>query len=135
MEDFVTFDIAKKLKEKGFKEKCYAYYFPKGSELFFNHNPFRGGIVEDCLYSNNSLPNECMASDFVDAPTISQVLKWLREEKKIYVQIEMCGRRYKCSLYERKWFDSYLVCELHVEFKSYEQAAIAGIEYVIDNLI
>ena len=135
MEDFVSYDIAVKLKEKGFKEKCYAYYFPKGSELIFNHNPFSGGIVEDCLYSNNSLPNECMASDFVDAPTISQVLKWLREEKKIYVQMEMCGRRYKCSLYERKWFDSYLVCELHVEFKSYELAAIAGIEYVIDNLI
>lgn len=28
MEDFVTFNIAKKLKEKGFREKCFAVYEP-----------------------------------------------------------------------------------------------------------
>ena len=26
MEDFVTYEIAKKLKEKGFNEYCYKYY-------------------------------------------------------------------------------------------------------------
>ena len=138
MEDFVTFDIAKKLKEKGFKEKCYAYYFPKGSELFFNHNPFRGGIVEDCLYSNNSLPNEFMASDFVDAPTISQVLKWLREEKKLFVEPSLFKYGYESYVQstvfeeDKDYTDTWRVEGFH---STYEQAALAGIEYVIDKLI
>ena len=136
-EDFVSYDIAVKLKEKGFKEKCYAYYFPKGSELIFNHNPFRGGIIEDCLYSNNSLPNECMASDFIDAPTISQVLKWLRKEKKIY-----------CLPYFEQGVDMWLYaicrplcgCEYpkvisQSIYDTYEQAAIAGVNYCLENLI
>jgi hypothetical protein len=135
MEDFVTFDIAKKLKEKGFKEKCYAYYFPKGSELFFNHNPFRGGIVEDCLYSNNFLPNECMASDFVDAPTISQVLKWLREEKKIHIAIDIWGRTWGYDIIKLTSGNSLHWTAYNENINNYEQAALAGIEYVLDNLI
>ena len=36
-EDFVTREIAVKLKEKGFKEGCYGYYMPFGdAELIFN---------------------------------------------------------------------------------------------------
>lgn len=135
MEDFVTFDIAKKLKYKGFKEKCYAYYFPKGSELFFNHNPFRGGIVEDCLYSNNSLPNECMASDFVDDPTIFQVLKWLREEKKIHIAIDIWGRTWGYDIIKLTSGNSLHWTAYNENINNYEQAALAGIEYVLDNLI
>ena len=26
MEDFVNFEVAKKLKEKGFREECFGYY-------------------------------------------------------------------------------------------------------------
>ena len=150
-EDFVTYDLAVKLKEKGFKEKCYAYYYPKGSVLIFNKNQFRGGIVEDCLYSNNSLPNECMASDFVDAPTIYQVLKWLRE-KKIFVAINIgyCYESYGIPfpinpkmepILKGYYYGIWALDNLNDEnarskyFEYYEQAAIAGIEFVIDNLI
>ena len=38
-EDFVTREIAVKLKEKGFKEGCYGYYMPFGdAELIFKSN-------------------------------------------------------------------------------------------------
>lgn len=137
-EEFVTYELAVKLKKQGFKEKCYAYYFPKGSELIFNHNPFRGGIVEDCLYSNNSLPNECMASYFVDAPTITQVLKWLREEKQLFVEPSLFRYGYESyvqsTIFEedKDYTDTWRVEGFH---STYEQAALTGIEYVIDNLI
>ena len=140
-EEFVTYDIALKLKEKGFKEKCFAYYFPKGSELCFNKNPFRGGIVEDCLYSNNSLPVECVASDFIDSPTVSQVLWWLRKEKRLYVLIDFC--RYNinkelCWVYsirDLKGDSIYILPDGCKKCRSYEEAALAGIEFVLDNLI
>ena len=141
-EDFVPYDIAVKLKEKGFKEKCFAYYFPDGSELCFNKNPFRGGIVEDCLYSNNSLPAECVASDFIDIPTISQVLKWLRKEKKIFVDVN------SFPTYSTKEMVAYAVdvrcnsvgysmetVKSAKSFARWEEAAVAGIEYVLNNLI
>ena len=69
-EDFVPFELAKKLKEKGFKEKVNAYY-GKWENLFDVHPALD---MNDCDYR-------------ASAPTISQVLKWLREEKKIYVGI------------------------------------------------
>ena len=140
-EEFVTYDIALKLKGKGFKEKCFAYYFPKGSELCFNKNPFRGGIVEDCLYSNNSLPAECVASDFIDIPTVSQVLWWLRKEKKLYVSIDFC----QYNINEELWWiysvrdlkddSTYILPDGCKKCRSYEEAALAGIEFVLDNLI
>ena len=94
MEDFVSFKLAQKLKEKGFREKCFGYY----------------GWCEDVFYYNviqNPVPSRQLTfKDFeecqntyrenykYDAPTISQVLKWLREEKGIYVQIEYINDKF-----------------------------------------
>lgn len=79
---FVPYNIAVKLKEKGFKEKCVAHYFNDAFD--YNICQFRGVNIEDLLYSFNALSetNDLYDSykNYVDAPTISQVLKWLREE-------------------------------------------------------
>ncbi len=138
MEDFVTYDIAKKLKEKGFKEKCFAYYDPKGCDLYTIQTPFRGGDFEDCMYSYNSLRKECRFVECIDAPTISQVLKWLREEKKLFVEPSLFKYGYESyvqsAIFEKDkdYTDTWRVEGFH---STYEQAAIAGIEYVLDNLI
>ena len=148
MEDFVPYELAVKLKEKGFKEKCYAYYFPPDNKLIYNINQFRGGILYDNLHSYNSLPKEVVTSDFIDAPTIPQVLKWLREEKKIFVAINI-GYCYEPFLTNPKmepilkgyYYGIWELDDLNNKnalseyFKTPEQAALAGIEYVIDNLI
>ena len=133
--DFVTFDIAKKLKEKGFKEKCYAYYFPANHELVYNTNQFRGGILYDCLRSYNSFPKEVVTSDFIGAPTITQVLKWLREEKKRFVVIHPEGHDVHYYYTVHNLARSFDVFEYTQSFATYEEAVLEGIEYVIDNLI
>lgn len=71
--------------------------------------------------------------DRVNAPTIYQVLKWLRNEKKIHIVIQ-------ASFNEGYWWEvrdfNREVPEYgDNEFDSYEKAAISGIEYVLDNLI
>lgn len=53
--DFVTFEIAKKLKEKGFREECIAYYHTDG-ELLYNSDQYRGGNYKSLWNSYNSLP-------------------------------------------------------------------------------
>ena len=74
-------------------------------------------------------------------PTIWQVLKWLREEKLILIglspmqeydveeTIEWCAVVYKADK------QGGLSFKEEVYYESYELAALAGIEYVLDNLI
>ena len=107
MEDFVPFEIAKKLKEKGF-----VYDLP---------------ITYD--YKNQTYQH------YVE-PTITQVLKWLREEKNILLAPnpacfkEDCCLSWDCDVWA---YGNYNHC--CVDYKTYEKASIAGIEYVINNLI
>ena len=158
-EDFVSFELAKKLKEKGFKEKCLAYYDVEDNV----------GLLCNTQYSDEALP--CQYTDLlqchnigeaetqpddsgfcVDAPTISQVLKWLREEKKIFIAINIgyCYESYEKPFPTNPKMDPILkgyyygIWELgnlndknaHSKyFEAPEQAAIAGLECCLDNLI
>lgn len=145
-EDFVPYELAVKLKEKGFPQ----------SPDWFNYSSY---YEWDGLRKIHSL---CNASVWFDsntnrdniyiAPTISQVFKWLREEKRIFVAINI-GYCYESD--ERPFPTNskmepilkgyyYGIWELdnlndkngHSEyFETPELAALAGIEYVIDNLI
>ena len=123
MEDFVPFEIAKKLKEKGFDCSCIGHYV--NNQLYIAHylNAFHSDKDES-----------------LDAPTISQVLKWLREEKKIHIIVEISDSGWYYTLYPNvRWENGKLKSDKYImSFKhkvSYEQAALAGIDYVLDNLI
>lgn len=124
--ELVTFEIAKKLNEKGFAKNTMESYNDQGELMV---------ILPDVWESVNTIP----------APTIAEVLKWLRENKKINIPISlsMCGYRYDIQNNTRKtneyadiylWDNVYLNGEARF-YKSYEEAALAGIEYVLDNLI
>lgn len=124
MEDFVPFEIAKKLKEKGFTCKYpFAMYNEDGK--FYP------------LYSSDKYYYEISDFDSRDfiAPTISQVLKWLREEKKLHIVIIIWGRTWGYNIIELPSGRSLHWTAYQEDIKSYEDAAIAGIEYVLDNLI
>ena len=139
MKDFVTFEIAKKLKEKGFMEKCFLHY------------EATGGVYSNSIYAYDSPNQELDYSDFlkcynggnsiglIDAPTISQVLKWLREEKELHIEIYMYYNCYLFEIYNTKIYDADFTQKSEkyseIEYENYEQAALAGIEYVLDNLI
>lgn len=128
-EDFVTHRLAVKLKEKGFNEPCYGYYHCNGGNDSFE---LCGNGNRDFLNSKNQYR--------VAAPTIPQVLKWLREEKKLHIMIDIWKVDFNDTTY--KWgYDIVNLTTTHVDgcdtqcANGYEQAALAGIEYVLDNLI
>ena len=131
MEDFVNFETAKKLKEKGFnleKTEIYGKFDSDGlfhSQLYFNYI-------------------ETMDYDEIIAPTISQVLKWLRKEKKISIEVIIhCSLKWMCGIYEfsdgiadfTQYDNNGIDDTIYILYDSYEQAALAGIEYTIDNLM
>ena len=138
-EDFVPFELAVKLKEKGFRELCLAYY-TNDDTLYYNYSHKAGAIYTDCYLSHNLMPKDSVSGKFVDAPTIPQVLKWLREEKKIHLMIDIWKVDLNDTTY--KWgYDIVNLTTTHVDAcdthcaNSFEEAALAGIEYLLDNLI
>lgn len=122
--DFVDFNLARKLKEKGFPQHW-------SDQHYILENEYEDDVFE----VGSKYPVEIIY-DYIStiaAPTISQVLKWLREEKKIYVLIEV--------EYE-DWFEYKIVQTIKGirgsstrVYETFEEAVLAGIEYVLDNLI
>ena len=126
MEDFVKIELAIKLKELGFNIPFFFYYRTDDKQLYHlvRSNPL--------VYGKDIIDTEV-----VIAPTIAQVLKWLREEKRIeangcYDNNEQQWLGYIC---EMDVPDLYAFHTLKVHHKSYEEAALSAIEYVLDNLI
>lgn len=123
MAEFVTFELAKKLKEKGYpqlKKDTLAMYCEYGEWFSLAQN------LDEYEYSFVDFDeHDCVA------PTISQALKWLREEKKIHIGVLYHG-------YYAVWIQPMKRNEAeHVihDCKTYEEAELAGIEYVLNNLI
>ena len=133
-EDFVTFKIAKELKEKGFREECIAYYLTDG-ELLYNRDQYRGGDYKSLLRSYNSLPKNPIGCEQIDAPTISQVLKWLREDKGIHICIIYSIAPFTNWEYEIVEIDGVIYANADDGYDTYDEAALAGIEYVLNNFI
>jgi hypothetical protein len=132
--DFVVFELSKKLKEKGFpqvKKGTLAMYDERGEWYSMAETIDEAYLFEDFD------EHDCVC------PTISQVLKWLREEKEIYIVIQpfptMATKNKICWSWDFKWNSDGVYIEHmspdYVTYSTYEQAALAGIEYILGNLI
>ena len=130
-EDFVPFEIAKKLKEKGFRYNTSYWYNQYGTLLDKDEN--------DRKCKNSVLTND--KSYGVDAPTIAQVLKWLREEKRLHIDIAIWKGKYIAMIVfvdkpdQNIEHNNETIWEDESGFDTYEQAALLGTEYTLDNLI
>lgn len=125
--EFVNFEIAQKLKEKGYPQLTFGQYDMQSA-----------CYVEDGRFYENGCITE--VSRAYTAPRISEVLKWLREEKKIHLFVEIADKGWYYTIYPniriedgKLTSDKYILGQ--VPFKSHEEAEIGGIEYVLDKLI
>lgn len=130
-EDFVPFELAVKLKEKGYPQCVYGKYHMLDACYVEEGEFFEKGCITE-------------AERAYTAPTIPQVLKWLREEKKIVISIfpHSCG--WQADIYKdvHQYYDSEAECYLMYYYKekteishSYNWLKIYCILYVLDNLI
>lgn len=138
----VNYEIAKKLKDRWFREECLLHYTDTGS-LFSNSIDTYDRPNQELDYSDfKKCFNNGNSIGLVDAPTISQVLKWLRDIKGLHIEIFLCSKAYSYfvksidKMDENSLFHEWLNEDTtDEEYDSYEKAVLAGIEYVIDNLI
>ena len=124
-EDYVSFEIAKLLKEKGFDEiKCNTCYKWNGN--FCNNRKSMSGIDNEICYQ---------------APTLQMAMKWLRKMYDLHIitypwraNKEERAAHWCCKVY--KSFN-LLGCEKYTNEtpSSYEEACEAAIKYCLENLI
>ncbi len=121
-EDYVTYEVAKLLKEKGFDCPSYSHYRLDNGELCrFNTN---------C--STNIEPN-----NYITAPTLQMAMKWLREKNDIAIEINVGTGSKDCwvsNVIKDYKTENGTYMQTLVRF-SYEEACEAGIRYCLQNLI
>ncbi len=138
-EDYVSFEIAKLLKEKGFigeseiGDRC--GFYEQNKEY-----PSQINLVYDDLNNSELEWNECLRF------THQMAMKWLRKEHDIFIKINMIQDGmydaindfvYKEPIfqYEIIGFNGNDVYWLRGEFNSYEEAIESAIKYCLENLI
>ena len=128
-EDYVSFDTAKLLKEKGFYQDFYNSFMPV---WHYNGNNKVLSFTED-----DSYPSE--TQEWYSAPTLQVAMKWLREEKDVQIEISIVGTDTWES--PTKWMYGFrcqtkdVIDRRNADFSSYEEACEAAIKYCLENLI
>lgn len=123
-EDYVSFETAKLLKEKGFDESTSMVYMSYGD------------LCKLSRYDSirNSNYNDITKNYFeYTAPTIQMAMKWLREMHGLFIRIteDMAGNVFEWSVYKKNYGCK---ASTYVE-DSYEQACETAIKYCLENLI
>lgn len=133
-EDYVSFETAKLLKEKGFENVCHAVYDKDG--IFINLLQFVGN-------SNFKGVNEEKISF---APTLQMAMKWLRKVHNIHIEVRITNHslsslinvpRYYWIIFnakEVKWMDES-TAHKPMSYETVEEACEAAIKYCLENLI
>lgn len=137
-EDYVSFEIAKLLKEKGFDEGC-----------SFVVNAISKGVMPVSWPTTNSDIEDEKAS-LIALPTLQMAMKWLREVHKLVITVSIGNENNKGNTdYSNpdRWFYFFDITNekgvvidteydpLSNEFPTYEEACEAAIKYCLEHLI
>jgi len=150
-EDYVSFETAKLLKEKGFDEPVQVYvktYNYPSDTVIQNIKKITGKNMEQIevhsLFNSEDEPffNSVEGKDknLFAYPTLQMVMKWLREE----YSLEIYPYHNNPTIYNPKWWFEIIkypnsIAEYESgkdeEFDTYEEACEAAIKYCLENLI
>ena len=118
-EDYVSFETAKLLKERGFDCECHRYFWIAKD----------GNAILDYSYSEMDSNADML---YYSAPTLQMAMKWLREVHKIFIRVIQSHIEYcACEIY----YGIVNYYNFIESFASYEEACEAAIKYCLENLI
>ena len=136
-EDYVSFETAKLLKEKGFEGENRDWYNMEG---FIEEVGVDDGI--------DPTAHEDIFNSIIPAPTLQMAMKWLREVHHLFIAIhprlsftdsywitaDIYKVKRKSSLYHIEDVDDYY-CVAICDETSFEKACEAAIKYCLEHLI
>ena len=83
-EDYVSFEVAKLLKEKGFDEDTNCYYIEGSVDKNLYYSPIRQN--HNKRITNNEFDIHIdITSGKISAPTLQMAMKWLREKYNLHI--------------------------------------------------
>ena len=104
--DYCDYDTCVALKELGYNRGAYAYYFPNHKEdLIFNTHQMRGCSINEMLKGYNTYPKDVMGHELIDAPTMWDAQKFLREEYNLHLEITYSPSCWTGKIYDLKEWD------------------------------
>lgn len=117
-EDYISFEVAKLLKEKGFNEPTMSFY--RGDKL----------IWQQARYPETD----------IQRPTLQMALKWLREVHNIFIQIDFAVLtkgffEYNYDIYNMRNGCIIASSPFGDNYETYEEAIEAALKYCLTNLI
>ena len=127
-EDYVSFETAKLLKEKGFGFDAYV-------RSYYEKDKYR---TKEEFSTNNELWNYNISRFCYSAPTLQMAMKWLREVHNKSIEVRSQGLKatsigwiveiYNLRTQDKEYHHPYT-------FPTYEEACEAAIKYCLENLI
>ncbi len=119
-EDYVSFETAKLLKEKG-----------------FNWNTDKQFFISDKIVGDYNITDRSRNPErYLDAPTLQMAMKWLREVHKLHVDVDPSEGDWNPTVITledwtcaEKFGDNIPIQD------TYEEACEAGIKYCLEKLI
>ena len=127
-EDFVSFETAKLLKEKGFDIPCNCYGGYNGVNLTYRL----------CITDKYTNWNKHTDKTIISCPTLQMTMKWLREMHNIFIEINVSidlngNYHYSYSILNK---ECKYVRKGYTDFDwDYKQSCEAAIKYCLENLI
>jgi hypothetical protein len=123
-EDYISFETAKLLKEKGFDEDIARVVNEEGEIDYL------GSFQSSLAYLHHT---------WYRCPTLQMAMKWLREVHKILILVEYDCPVFSSDIYKMDDIDEYggarHIPPTFANCKNYEQACEAAIRYCLENLI
>lgn len=126
-EDYVSFETAKLLAEKGVEDDCeYTGWIGESGNHYFPDDTY--------LDDDEMIATQKDRKEFIPLISLQMAMKWLREVHNIQLVISPYNQ------IKKNW--SYVInkgftplTQRFYSFNSYEEACEAGIRYVLENLI
>lgn len=116
---YVSYEVAKLLKEKGYDRECISYYYDDGKEIDYSF----------CGERNSTWEERC-----VSAPTKAEAIDWL-DENGIVIEISSIrNNKWRFSLYRDGFFfyDSWIHnrVDYSTRLEAEEYAIIEACKYI-----
>ena len=122
-EDYVSFETAKLLKEKGFNENCSRSYVKDKLAVSQGFNNY---------YYTTMYSDDCYRP--ISAPTLQMAMKWLREVHKIHIEIGYNIGYFPVCI-STKTNETIPYKPMQGKDFTYEEVCEAAIKYCLENLI
>ena len=146
-ERYCSFEVAKLLKEKGFRDNCASAYMTDGDvkDLLENTIEWNNGLINWNSVSHDDLCYWGIAGWDVECsrPTHQMAIDWIREKHNILIwfppvipgSISKDDTVFYWEWKAKKKRYSYPHVSSHIKYETYEEAVEAALKYCLTELI